>query len=278
MDKSVAELIGIRGTLEEISTTLLTIKDFMGLQYNMLQAIEAQLNKDGVQRAPRADLLMSPNELGFDPETTPREWLEKLRLIPRVIAKLNLSIQPGCWIYTGIMTQGQMLIYHPITQKKVTLRKYMYEYLVGPLPDGHRTSRPECHELCVHPHHLKIDRHKIHVKPIEESTEFNTYMVGMEKQRKNLAERNGQTYRPFPTSHWDIVYRMEKGEVISEQRFGAYQQLNGMYHYLDPIVQSPARDRNVPTDVEWMNSELGPARPQAPSIPQSTLADVLGMK
>lgn len=268
--------------LDELRThtkLLESIKTFTGLSNNTLDGILQFTMPQGEHvHKPSTTILSSPEELGFDGET-PREWLEKLRLIPRVISKLNLSLQPGCWIFSGQLIQGSMYIYHPITGRKVTLRKYLYEYLIGPLPDGFRTRQPDCHPLCVNPNHLGINRKAALQQSFEADDNLLSYVRGMEKQRQNRAFEQGQKYLQFPMSHWDIVYRTEKGEKITDKRFGSYKEMHNMYHYLDPIINTPLRDPDVPTDLEWMNKEMGPVDPnRQPAARVQSLAESLGIE
>lgn len=262
-------------TLEQISTTLTLI-------LGVVQDINGKLEvREGAptHRAGRVDLLVPASSLGLDEETPP-EWLEKLRLIPRVIAKINFSITPGCWIYTGVMTQGQMLIYHPHTGRKVTIRRFLYEYLIDPLPDGFKITKPPCNDLCVNPLHLRIPRQvKEHSIAREDDLEFDQYVVGMEKQRKNVAFQNGQKYLQFPMAHWDIVYRIEQGQIVGPKRYDEYLKMHSMYHYTDPIVNTPSRDPSIPTDLEWMNREMGPKKTDGqPAARVKSLAESLGIE
>lgn len=268
--------------MDGVIRELQAIKDILGQMYITLEGIAADIPSKGnrSKKAGRAELLLRPEELGLD-EETPTEWKEKLRLIPRVLAKLNFSIQPGCWIYSGVMTQGQMLIYHPMTSKKVTLRRFLYEYLIGPLPEDFRVSKPKCHDLCVHPNHLIIPRTMVQSGALshrEDDQAFLQYVQGMEKNRRNTIFERGQKYLAFPTAHWDIVYRAEQGQLIGEHRFRTYREMHKMYHYLDPIVQTPQRDPSIPTDVEWMNEKIGPAKATSESSRSRTLADIIDLE
>lgn len=247
----------IERAVEDLGSKLLMI-------YDVLQSIEARLEVqqgEPKHRAGRTDLLLPAAALGLGDDTPP-DWVEKLRVIPRVLAKINFSIRPGCWIYEGVITQGQMLIYHPKTSKKVTLRRYLYEYLIGPLRDDFKTQKPECHERCVHPHHLKIPSQgrADYVTPQESQSDFMTFMTRMEKQRQGDLWERGQKYHAYPAAHWQIIFDLQNGMHVGPSRFQNYLDLYKMYHHLDPVVSTAHRDPVIQTDAEWMNEAVGPVK------------------
>lgn len=73
------------------------------------------------------------------------------------IERIGEKIQPqpdGCWLYTG-GTQAYARVQGNRQGRQMQAHRFVYEVLVGPIPDGH-VLHHTCHNTrCVNPDHLQ---------------------------------------------------------------------------------------------------------------------------
>lgn len=71
----------------------------------------------------------------------------------RFMRKVQINEETGCWDWTGGTSRGYAM-FGLAAQKTVRAARWIYEQMVGPIPDGltidHECNRP----ICVNPEHL----------------------------------------------------------------------------------------------------------------------------
>ena len=88
-------------------------------------------------------------------------WAEMprwLNSISRVLDKRVIKTG-DCWIWDGYLTHGYGYI--SINKKKMRAHRAIYEYLVGPIPEGLELDHLCRNRACVNPNHLEPVTHAV---------------------------------------------------------------------------------------------------------------------
>jgi hypothetical protein len=159
------------------------------------------------------------------------------QLPERYRKRIEVDSVSGCWLWRGWRGGKKHYAYLGFCGHQVVAHRFLFELLVGPVPDGldlhHECEVPHC----VNPDHLKIltklqhkDRHRriaTHCKRGHELTPENTYSHGDNRAcRLCRAERDRQSRLKNPEQHREKLrrWRLKDPEHVRELDRAGYRR------------------------------------------------------